>query len=578
MPERPRIDPLRHRVIGIAVVAVACTAGYVLLVARSDVTVSPVWPFAVVGLTFMAAAAIILVAQRPNLTWRLLAVAGVLWFGQALILSELVPMARIGLGVHQRYLVVVFHMALAMPSGKLPSRRARRAVGAAYVVAVVVAVIDAVSGWDCAGHNAVCDGPIEFADLNRADLALTLVGRLLVVAVVVTGVVVIAAHMRVSDQATRRSAAPVLAAMAVNGILIPASDAGLLGGSDTERWLRLVGAWLVPIAVLAGALLVKLHRAQVVDLMVALDRGLTPEELRDELARTLGDDTLVVCFPSGDGFVDHHGQPVTPGTPGRAATPVEHDDELIAVLDHVVALREEPELLAATAAASRLALENARLNATVQAQLSQLEQSRRHLVEASDRERRRIERDLHDGAQQKLLSVALALGRERRRASQAGHHDTAAALHSIIGDLETAVDELRSLARGLYPTVLTDHGLPAAVDALAQRTPLPLDVDFTLPRLPTSTESTAYFVVVEALANTIRHAGATGVRVSGRVDEDDLEVTVSDDGIGGADVERGSGLRNLHDRARALGGSVEIHSPAGGGTTLTLRLPVGTPA
>jgi signal transduction histidine kinase len=564
---------LSSRVVVLTACTAACVAGYVALTVRADVWGWPSVLFIVVGVTFAAVAAVLSVRRPDNLTWRLLVVAGALWFAQALVLSDVTALAWIGLGVKSRYLIVVFHMALAMPTGTLPSRSARRMVAAAYLVGVAVAVIDPWTGYACAGENAVCTGAVGFGDLSGWSLALVLLARVLVIGVVVAGIAVVAHHLRVCDPATRRAAAPVLVALCLNGAMAAAADIDLLTG-EIGRVLFLFSAWLVPLAVLLGFTLVQLHRAQVAELVVALDRGLTPLELRDELARCLGDDSLVLCFPTDNGFVDQAGDPVTPGGSGRSVTPVEHEHRLIALLDHRSALAEERELLAATTAASRLALENARLTATVQAQVVELAQSQRRIVEAGDFERRRVERNLHDGAQQRLLTVALELGRLRQQAARAGHDDLASALRSVIDDLEAAVGELRALARGLHPTVLTDHGLPVAVEALAQRTPLPLEVDLRLPRLPAPVETTGYFSIVEALSNTIRHAAASHVRVGGRIDGDHVEITVQDDGIGGATRATGSGLRSLDDRARAIGGTLDVHSPPTGGTTLTLRLPL----
>ncbi len=564
-----------RRVAVLTATTAACAAGYVALTVRADVWGWPSILFICVGVTFAATAAVLSVRRPDNLTWRLLLVAGGLWFAQALVLSEVAALAWIGLGVKSRYLIVVFHMALAMPTGTLPSTSARRVVAAAYLVGAVFAVIDPWTGWACAGENAVCAGAVEIGDLSGWSQAMVLLGRMLVAGVVVAGIAVIAHHLRVCDRATRRAAAPVLVALCANGAVVAAADLGLLPG-DFGRVLLLTTAWLLPLAVLLGLTLVQLHRAQVAELVVALDRGVTPVELRDELARCLGDDSLVLCFPTERGFVDPTGDPVTPGGPGRSVTRVEHEHRLIAVLEHRPALAEERELLAATTAASRLALENARLTATVQAQLVELAQSQRRIVEAGDLERRRIERNLHDGAQQRLLTVALELGRLRQQASRAGHDDIASVLRLVTDDLEAAVGELRALARGLHPTVLTDHGLPVAVEALAQRTALPLEVDLRLPRLPAPVETTGYFTIVEALSNTIRHAAATQVRVGGRIHGDHVEITVEDDGIGGATPDGGSGLSSLDDRARAIGGTLDVHSPPAGGTTLTLRLPLGT--
>ena len=203
----------------------------------------------------------------------------------------------------------------------------------------------------------------------------------------------------------------------------------------------------------------------------------------------------------------------------------------------------------------------------------QLAASRARIVEASYEARRRIERDLHDGAQQRLVSLALDL---RRVESQVGRspEEAAAQLVEARGQLDDALAELRELARGIHPAVLTDRGLGPAVQSLAARSPVPVAVDVSLPsRLPASVEAAAYFVVSEALANVAKYSGAGGVDVRISQVDGSARVLVADDGAGGADPAVGSGLRGLRDRVEALGGTLAVESPSGGGTTVSAELP-----
>ena len=198
----------------------------------------------------------------------------------------------------------------------------------------------------------------------------------------------------------------------------------------------------------------------------------------------------------------------------------------------------------------------------------ELRASRARLVEVADAERRRIQRNLHDGAQQRLTSVLLSLG--RLRGTEAG---TAALLDVAIEELAAGLDELRELASGLHPALLTERGLATALEALVMRAPLPVELEIALDRrLPEQIEAAAYYVVAEALANVQKHAGASraGVRVT--TGGGQVAVSVSDDGAGGAD-EEGSGLRGLTDRVESLGGTLSLESPAGGGTRLSARVP-----
>jgi PAS domain S-box-containing protein len=215
-----------------------------------------------------------------------------------------------------------------------------------------------------------------------------------------------------------------------------------------------------------------------------------------------------------------------------------------------------------------------RLNAELHARLEELAASRARIVTAGDVERRRLERNLHDGAQQRLVALSLSL-----RLAQAKLDSDPAAARSILSgageELALALDELRELARGLHPAVLSDRGLHAAVEMLAGRSPVPMEIDAIADeRLPAPVEAAAYYLIAEALTNVAKYAQASAVRV--RVTESDggVVVEVTDDGVGGADAAAGSGLRGLADRVEALGGSLEIVSPAGGGTSLRAEIPL----
>jgi signal transduction histidine kinase len=218
--------------------------------------------------------------------------------------------------------------------------------------------------------------------------------------------------------------------------------------------------------------------------------------------------------------------------------------------------------------------ENVRLDAELQARLDELRESRARIVEAGYAERRRVERDLHDGAQQRLVALALQLQLVRSKL-QSDPAEASELLDEATQELSGATEELRELARGIHPPVLTDRGLVAALEALAKRAPLPVTVEAKeTERAPEALEAAAYFVVSEALTNVVRHADARQAVV--RVGRRDglLCVEIEDDGAGGADVSNGSGLRGLADRVGALDGALEVESPAGRGTTVRARLPV----
>ena len=214
------------------------------------------------------------------------------------------------------------------------------------------------------------------------------------------------------------------------------------------------------------------------------------------------------------------------------------------------------------------------LLAELEARLADLAASRARIVRAGDAERRRLERDLHDGVQQRLVAVAIAL-RGVEHALQPEQEALRAGVDRAVGELERTVDDVRALARGLHPAILAQGGLCAALRSLGRRSPVPVDVDCTLADgLPEAVEVAAYYVVSEALANVAKHAGAREVRASAAVRDGALHVTVADDGVGGADPDGGSGLLGLRDRVAALGGALGVASPRGGGTTVRAVLPL----
>ncbi|HEY3091430.1 MAG TPA: sensor histidine kinase [Jatrophihabitantaceae bacterium] len=246
----------------------------------------------------------------------------------------------------------------------------------------------------------------------------------------------------------------------------------------------------------------------------------------------------------------------------------------VMLVDEIVL--QEPALLQAAGAMARLALENERLHAEVRSQLLQLRSTTARLVEAGHDARQRIERDLHDGAQQRLLALSMTLGQARARADGADPQ-LRAFLDAAADDLQQAITELRELARGIHPMLLTQEGLASALRALAERAPLPVEISAPSQRFDDTVESTAYFFVAEAVTNAARHAAASVVHVEVCVAGEEMTVRVSDDGIGGANpaTPAGSGLLGLRGRVVALGGRMTVTSPTSGGTTLVARLPCG---
>jgi signal transduction histidine kinase len=227
--------------------------------------------------------------------------------------------------------------------------------------------------------------------------------------------------------------------------------------------------------------------------------------------------------------------------------------------------------------ARRLADANARLQRQVEVQLDAVRASRARIVAAGDNERRRVERDLHDGAQQRLVSLALELQVASRALGDSGDPDVRRSLERATDEAKAALAELRDLALGIHPLILTESGLGAAVESLADRTSVDVEVDIGPERYPPAVEGAAYFVISEALTNVTKYAKATRATVRARGLDDQLSIEIDDDGIGGADPRRGTGLRGLADRLAALDGTISVVSPAGEGTRICARIPTNVP-
>jgi signal transduction histidine kinase len=336
----------------------------------------------------------------------------------------------------------------------------------------------------------------------------------------------------------------------------------------------------IPVGVLVGLYLERRERARVSRLVVELDEFPGLGHLEDSLRRTLRDRSLRVGLydRSSGAYRSADGSPfeLPEDASNLVATRLERAGAPLGLMVHDKALLENPDLMESTAAAVRMAVDNERLHQAVRDQLEEVRASRARIVEASDAERRRVERNLHDGAQQRLVSLAMSLRMARARAEEAGDKALIAELDRSSGDLDRAIAELRELAQGIHPAVLTEDGLHTALEELAERSAVPVRLSAPDERYPAPAEATAYFVASEALANVGKYSGASEVSVSVTRENGTLTVEVSDDGVGGADPTKGSGLRGLEDRLAALGGELRVESPVGRGTRLIARIPFDT--
>jgi signal transduction histidine kinase len=507
-------------------------------------------------------------ARRPENRFGALMVA----LGFAYCLSGLIVTTQpwpfiAGLSLIALPYAILVHILLAFPSGRLESRFDRWLTGAAYLVATA-------GWWACMVFEdttrlGVPRNPLLISD--QPDLFKAMADtRLALVAALIGVLLVVLAYRR------RRGSAPVyLAGGLVLALYAIWAVLGVLGApaslqENLER-ARVVALALVPFAFLLGLAKARVAGAAAVSELVARLGRSRHGALRDELAVALGDPSLEIAYWTPTGWVDASGAPFVVRE-GRATTPVEN----VALLVHDASVAEERELVSAVVGAAALALENERLAAELRASVKELRASRARIVKTADAARRAIERDLHDGAQQQLVALALSLRLARSRVER----DPAEAgrmLDAASRDLQAALQSLRELARGIHPAVLSDHGLGAALDALAQRFPFPIEIS-SVPeeRLPDAVEAAAYFVVAEAITNVARYAHAHVATVSIEREGDLVVVAVSDDGIGGADPSSGSGLRGLADRVAVLDGRLEVESPVGVGTTVRAVIPSAT--
>jgi signal transduction histidine kinase len=326
----------------------------------------------------------------------------------------------------------------------------------------------------------------------------------------------------------------------------------------------------VPFGFLAGLLRSRLAQGQAVTELIERV-GQAPDEgaLRAALADALGDPSVALAYwlPESGRYVDALGRPVTES--GAGWTEVDVGGRRVAAIAHDPALDDEPQLVRAAGAAAALALENQRLEAELRARIEELRTSRARLVEAGDTARRRLERDLHDGAQSRLVAVMLKLRLAQMKVE--GPPEAAELLDEAGADLRASLEELRELARGIHPAILTDRGLEAAVRALAERSPVP--VTLSVDDVPRAVEAAIYFVVAEGLTNVAKYARATSAAVTVRRAASAVAVEIADDGVGGADMAAGSGLSGLSDRVGALDGRVWVESPPGEGTSLRAEIP-----
>jgi len=515
--------PLALLAVGIGVGVAAEWASY------DEIDPAP-WADFAVGAVLVSCGAVAWSRRPESRTGLLMWLTGFTWF--------LGTVFEPAVYLHRGPLV---HLLLSYPSGRLPTRSVRLVVAVAYV-----------------------DAAIE--PLARNDwLTLALAGA-------VAGVAF--QTFRGASGPGRLAARVALGAvLAVEAVLVVGAVDRLAARNGDRAVLWAYDLAIAAVAIVLAADLVRARWSDAVVTGLVVDLGAAQESatLRAGLARALGDPSLVVGYrvPSTDAFVDEAGRSLSLPAPGsgRAVTSVDEGGEQVAVLVHDEALTADQKLLESVAAALRIAVSNAALQAEARARADELEASRRRIVEAGDAQRRRLEHALRFGAERRLDRARTLLADACANAAGDG-----SPMETLEKELDDARHELREFAHGIHPAVLTEGGLEPALMLLADRSPIPIEIKGRIKRLPASVEVALYFVCSEAVANIAKHAGASGASIELRDEAEGVVVTIADDGVGGASVSRGSGLRGLSDRVQALGGRLTVESPPGRGTRVVAEL------
>jgi signal transduction histidine kinase len=480
------------------------------------------------------------------------------------------------------FIVCLTYVYLCFPGDRLVAGRARRfitgfALATAAAWPFVLAFSDKLPPGGalnaCAARcpaNAlrvagVHHGLTEF--LNAIAFGVTAVGLL-------GAAVILVSNARSPGRLRRRAVEPVVFAYAIVAVSYLANGIGELSGGalKTAQIAAAIGGFLTPAAMLVGQARARSYASAAAGHLVIRGRaeGVSPERIRDWLRDALGDPTLEIAFwdPGRLVFVDTGGHPIdwTTTSPGRAVTPVSHNGRPVAAIAHSASLQEGSEILDGLAQTALMLLENTRL-------VDDLRASRARIVASADEERHRLERDLHDGAQQRLYLLQIKLGRLREGVAD---DKLVGEIEEIEADATAALEELRVLAHGIFPTVLVESGVPEALRAFALDAPIPVRVtDHWIGRCSPTIEAALYFCALEAIQNAAKHAG-DGARVTVDLDRngDRVDLSIADDGLGfqPAGMSGGMGFVTMRDRIGAVGGELEIISQPEAGVTVHVTI------
>jgi signal transduction histidine kinase len=555
---------------GLAVAALTITLGI-----RNDVPTIQIALLVWISVPYILAGLVAWWLRPDSRLGKLMVVGGFVTGISALQFSAHETLSTIGAAFDILPAALFLHVYLAFPDGRLRSQWERLLVGAAYVSAIGLQLLKMTLG---AFPNLLDFWP--HPDAARWVERLQLLS---LSAMCVAGIVVLLVRRRRAGRPRRRALGLLVDSFALGLVMVAVlfviaafpEELGTAFRPVQRATLVVVG--MSPVVFLIGLLDARLARSKVGELVLRLQGDPAPGDLRDAIAKALRDPSLALAYwlPHLEGYGDLDGQPVPlPPRDGRAVTPIDRNGQHVAVLIHDPGLEEERELLDAVGAAAGMALENARLQADLAAQLEEVKGSRLRAVEAGQEERKRLERNLHDGAQQRLVALSLQLKLLEKQIGE--QPDARERLGEAQREVAMSLEELRDLARGIHPAIVTGHGLGVALEAVAARSPVPVTLDVELEdRVPEAIEVAAYYLVTESLTNVAKYASATAARVEITRAGDELVVEVVDDGCGGADSGAGSGLRGLADRVEALDGRLSVWSPQGGGTRVRAEFPCG---
>ncbi len=565
MPKQTREPPRRSLVVVVALAGFIAAVGSYKLSLAGEYGPLPHVHAALVSWIVVAyvGCGLVVWTRRPESRFGpLLVAAGLVPALSRLAEADSAALRAFGEGLLLLPAVLFLHVFLAYPTGRLVRPFERLVVVSGYSVVLGLDLLRSL--FEVRGR----DGDV-----------VVLVQRAAVALVALAAVGALISRRRASGRSIRLSLELLVVCFALALVALVAGTVMVsveAPGRHEVRWVAFALVGIAPVLLLAGHLRARLARSAVGDLFVELRRDPAPAELEQALARALGDPSLTLAYwlPEFGSYADPDGRAVTLPEPSeaRALTLIKRDGARVAALLHDPSLKEEPQLLDSVAAALSISLENAHLHVELRARLEELRGSRARIVESARGERQRLERNLHDGAQQRLVALSLDLGLLEEQL--AGDEAAMERVHKARREVAASLDELREIARGIHPAVVTAHGLAVALEQLAAHAAVPVRLRVDVPgRLSEAIEVASYYVVAESLTNVSKYARASEATVDVSRSKGFLIVEITDNGVGGADTERGSGLRGLADRVEALGGRLRVWSPTGGGTRVQAEIP-----